>query len=222
MRLANIQFTTLEVFTRHHYEELARYEFDCNSQIGLLEVVRHVKPTVLIGTTARPGMFTEEIVREMARHVEQPLILPLSNPTSKVECTPAEALQWSEGRAIVATGSSFDPVVCDGKTHVIGQANNVYVFPGVGLACILSKVKRVDNSLFMVAARCLAEYISQERLDVGAIYPDQSKLREVSEQIAVAVLQAATRQDPGKAVSQQQAEKIVSQAMWYPEYPNYA
>ena len=169
---------------------MAQYGFSKDGAYDLLEVVSHVGPTVLIGTTAQPGTFTEQIVRKMSQHVERPIILPLSNPTSKVECTPAEAIRWSQGRAIVATGTAFDPVRYEGKTHVIGQANNVFVFPGMGLGCILSGVQEVTDSLFLAAAHRLADCVGQDRLDAGAIYPDQKELRNVAAQVAAAVIAA--------------------------------
>ena len=122
-------------------EEMAHYGFAEHTH-ELLDVVRHVKPTVLIGTTARPGIFSEQVVREMARHVERPVILPLSNPTSKVECRPDEAIEWTDGRAIVATGSAFAPVQYEGKTYVSGQANNVFVFPGVAWPAFLPRSRK--------------------------------------------------------------------------------
>ena len=198
-------------------ELAARFGFHSGGPHDLLEVIRHVKPTVLIGTTARPGTFSEQIVAEMARHVERPVILPLSNPISKVECTPAEAIQWSKGRALVATGSGFDPVDYQGTTHVIGQANNVYIFPGVGLGCILSGVREVPDSFFLAAAHTLAQAVPQDRLDAGALYADQSALRDVSTRIAAAIIfQAAMGQ--GRPVTSEEAEEQVRAAMWYPDY----
>ena len=178
---------------------MARYGFSKDGAYDLLEVIRHVGPTVLIGTTAQPGTFTEQIVRKMSQHVERPIILPLSNPTSKVECTPAEAIRWSQGRAIVATGTAFDPVRYEGKTHVIGQANNVFVFPGMGLGCILSGVQEVTDSLFLAAAHRLADCVGQDRLDAGAIYPDQKELRHVAAHVATAVIGEVQRQQGGQS-----------------------
>ena len=134
-------------------DALARYGFTDHEEHGLLEIIARVKPTVLIGTTAQPGIFSEDVLREMSRHVERPIIFALSNPTSKVECTPAKAIQWTDGRAIIATGSAFQPVRYGEKIHVIGQANNAYVFPGVGLGCILSGVRVIQDRLFLTAAR---------------------------------------------------------------------
>ena len=168
---------------------MARYGFAKDAKCELLEVVRRVRPTVLVGTTAQAGAFTEQIIREMAKHVERPVVLPLSNPTSKSECTPAEAIAWTGGRALVATGTAFDPVCYDGRTHVIGQANNVYIFPGMGLGCILSGVREVTDALFLAAAHRLADCVGQDRLDAGAIYPNQNELRGVAAEVATAVIE---------------------------------
>jgi malic enzyme len=199
-------------------EALARYGFKTDGEHGLLEVVARVKPTVLIGTTARPGMFSEGVVREMARHVERPIILPLSNPTSKTECTPEEAIRWTGGRAIVATGTAFGPVLYNDKRHVIGQANNVFIFPGVGLGCILARAPVVNDSVFLVAARRLASLVAKERLDTGAIYPDQSELRLVAARIAEAVVREVSRHGPVPPLSDEATAEFVSRAMWYPDY----
>jgi malic enzyme len=200
----------------------AAYGFAQEGPYDLLEVVRRVRPTILVGTTAQANSFTEEVIREMARHVERPVILPLSNPTSKVECTPADALRWSDGRAILATGTAFDPVTYEGRTHVIGQANNVFVFPGVGLGCLLSGVQEVTDELFLAAAHALAKCVGKDRLDVGAIYPDQRELRTAATDIATAVI-AQVQQQQGQPVEKEESiKRRVRDAMWYPEYPTYA
>ncbi len=201
---------------------MAQYGFSKDGAYDLLEVIRHVRPTVLIGTTAQPGTFSEQIVQKMSQHVERPIILPLSNPTSKVECTPAEAVRWSQGRAIVATGTAFDPVCYEGKTHIIGQANNVFVFPGTGLGCILSGVQEVTDSLFLAAAHRLADCVGQDRLDAGAIYPDQKELRNVAAQVATAVIGAVQRQQGGQPQDSEAVAQRVCAAMWFPEYPVFA
>ena len=199
-------------------DDLAHYGLDASGPLGLPEVVRAVKPTVLVGSTGRPGVFSEALIREMARHVARPIIFPLSNPTSKSECSAAEALRWTECRAIVATGSPFPPVDCGGATRTIGQANNVYVFPGVGLGAILSETHEVTDSMFLVAARTLAGCVTEKHLADGRIYPDQSELRAVSRTIAAAVIREARRLDLGRQMSDPSIESALDSAIWFPDY----
>ena len=141
---------------------LARFGLDGDEAPTPERVIQQVKPTVLIGATAAPGTFTRAMVEEMAKHVERPIVMPLSNPTSQAECTPAQAIAWSGGRALVATGSPFEDVVHEGVRHEIGQANNMFVFPGVGLGAIVSELREVDEQVFLVAARTLAGSVGAE------------------------------------------------------------
>jgi malic enzyme len=199
---------------------LGRYGFTGGGPFDLLAVVRHVRPTVLLGVSAAPGLFSEPVLREMARHVERPVVLPFSNPTSKSECTPAEALAWTEGRALVATGSPFPPAEYGGRTRLVGQGNNVFIFPGVGLGCIAAEARQVTDSMFLAAARALAGCVTRERFEAGALYPDPNDLREVARRVAVAVHREAARLGLGRQ-HPDDAEQAVRAAMWYPEYPAY-
>ena len=186
--------------------------------VALDDVVRLVAPSVLLAATGCPGTVTETAVRAMSAHVERPVVMPLSNPTSKCEALPADILRWSEGRAIVATGSPFEPVPVDGHSHVIGQANNVFVFPGVGLGAIIAGAHEVTDAMFAVAAATLAELVPEERLGAGAVYPSLGDLRGVSRRIAVAVAREARDSGVGRLLSDEAIEAAVDATMWNPRY----
>lgn len=159
----------------------------------LLEAVRHASITVLIGTSGQKGCFTREVVEAMALNCERPVILPLSNPTDKAEALPEDIYKWTSGKALVATGSPFPPVEQDGKKIRIGQCNNVFIFPGVGLGTLASGAKEVLPSFFTAGAKAVAELVSQEDLDAGILMPRVEKLKEVSSVVALAVGLAAIR-----------------------------
>ena len=197
---------------------LAHYGLDALEAPTPEDVIRRVKPTVLMGATAAPGTFRRTMVEEMARHVERPIVMPLSNPTSKAECSAQEAIAWSAGRALVASGSPFADVVHDGTRHVIGQANNVFVFPGVGLGTVLSEIREVDEAVFLVAAHALAGCVSEARLGQGALLPDASELRAVSARVAAAVVRHASERRIGRRFADDEVERCVAAASWYPDY----
>ena len=182
------------------------------------DVVRNVKPTILIGTSGQRGAFSEDIVREMAKHAERPVIFPLSNPTSKSEATPSELLQWTEGRALIATGSPFPPVSYEERLIKVGQCNNVFIFPGVGLGVIASGADRVTDAMFSAAARVLSEF-SPALTDTDApLYPPLESVREVSRRVAVAVGVEAQNAGLTATTSLEELERNVRDKMWSPHY----
>ncbi|UCD75724.1 MAG: NAD-dependent malic enzyme [Phycisphaerales bacterium] len=202
-------------------EAMKHCGFEPDGPHDLLETITRVKPTIILGTTATAGVFGEPEIREMARHVDQPIILPFSNPNSKCECSPLEAIEWTDGRAIVATGSPFPPVRYKGREYRIGQGNNVYIFPGVGLGAILAEARQITDSMFLVAARTLADCVTRQDFESGSLYPDQSLLREVSRKIAIEVVREARRLNLGKIIPDEDIPNIVDEAMWYPDYSQY-
>ncbi len=187
----------------------------------LLDVVRHVKPTILIGTAALAGAFNEPIVREMARHVERPVIFPLSNPTSKCEVLPEDAIRWTDGRAVVATGSPFDPVEHGGRRFEIGQCNNAYIFPGVGLGVIAVQAPRITDGMFVAAARALSELAPARRDPLAPLLPSPSEVRAVSRHVAIAVAREAQRAGVVEPLSDAEIERRVVARMWAPRYLPY-
>jgi malic enzyme len=194
---------------------------DAAAPANLLEVVRAVRPTVLVGTTGVGGSFSEPVIRAMAAATPRPIVLPLSNPTANTEALPADVLAWSEGRALVATGSPFAPVELGGRRNVIAQANNVFVFPGVGLGAIVSEARRLDDAHFLVAARTLSAQVDRARFDSGALYPPVQELRRVSRAVAIAVAREVQAGGLSGAAPGGDAASAVDAATWWPEYVPY-
>ena len=199
------------------YEQLKGWEINSPNHITLSEVVRHVHPTILIGTSTVSGAFTQEIVSEMKRHVERPIIFPLSNPISKSEAHPQQLMEWTEGQALVATGSPFPSVSYAGHIYPIGQCNNMFVFPGMGLGVIASRATKVTNAMFLRAAQVLSRFAPLLKDPHGALFPTLSQVRKVSYAIAVAVGKYAI--DHGMCASPpHDLEGTIEQMMWEPQY----
>lgn len=187
----------------------------------LLSAVKSLKPTMLIGVSGQPKTFTEEIVKLMAEANPRPVIFALSNPTSKAECTAEEAYRWTGGRAVFASGSPFAPVKMDGKTHVPGQGNNAYIFPGVGLGVVCTGARRVTDAMFIKAARTLASLIRENELAEGRVYPSLSRIHEVSHAIAVAVAQEVYAKKLNTLSRPEDLPGYIRSQMFKPEYPDY-
>jgi malic enzyme len=200
-------------------EDLAALGLSIPLPPSLEQLIRALRPTVLIGTTGQPGDFTPAALRAMADVSERPIIFPLSNPTSKAECTPSEALQHSDGRALVATGSPFDPVVFQGRKHVIGQCNNAFVFPGVGLGVLISEASRVTDSMFLAAARALADFTRSHPASEESLYPNLRDLRAASQLIAFQVARTARDEGFGQSLNDEALETAIEQFCWFPDYP---
>jgi len=184
--------------------------------IDLAETVRQVRPTMLIGASTAAGAFTEDVVRDMAKHCERPIIFPLSNPAPLAEATPADLIAWTEGRALIATGSPFQPVTYRGVTYVIGQANNAMLYPGLCLGAIVSRARRISDNMFAAAANAVSSLVAV-RLPGASLLPHVDDLRIVSLTVAVAVAEAAI-QDGLAGVKFRDIVEQVGDAMWEPEY----
>jgi len=189
---------------------------------GLVETIERVRPTVLVGTTAHGGTFSEAVIRAVAAGTGRPIVMPLSNPTSAAEATPADVLRWTDGRALVATGSPFDPVEVDGHRHEVGQANNVFIFPGLGLGAIAAETRTITDRMFLLAARTLADAVSDERLAAGALYPPVGELRAVTRAIAVVVAREAVEAGLAGIAADTDIDDLIDGAMWWPAYVPYS
>jgi malate dehydrogenase (oxaloacetate-decarboxylating) len=211
----------LEPFKRQYAQPLERVvalHLARPTGITLVDVVRQVHPTILIGTSAQPSAFTEPIIREMAHHVARPIIFPLSNPTSHSEAAPADLIAWTKGRALVATGSPFPDVHYGGRTIHIGQCNNVFIFPGMGMGVIASGARRVTDSMFVAAARALSEHSPVRHDHAASLYPPLEQVRQVSRHVALAVGAEAQRAGLAEPASPEELARRVDAAMWTPRY----
>ena len=198
------------------------YAHDHAPTENFVDAVRSLKPTAILGLSGQPGAFTREVIEAMAAVNERPIVFSLSNPTSNSECTAEQAYAWSEGRAIFASGSPFDPVEVGSRTFVPGQGNNVYIFPGVGLGAIISGARHVTDEMFLAAARSLARQVSDSDLEQGRIYPSLKKIRDVSATIAHDVARIAYARNLATIEPPDDLLAAIHACMYQPVYPHYA
>lgn len=189
--------------------------------ISLMDVVVNVRPTILVGVSAQAGLFSQKIIHTMWQHCSRPIVLPLSNPTSKVEAFPADILRWTDGQAMVATGSPFVPVELEGKQYAIAQCNNSYIFPGVGLGVIAARARRVTDGMLMAASRALAACSPVAQTGAGALLPPLADIRQVSKVIARAVFLQAIADGVAMPVPEEVIDPTIESNFWHPEYRDY-
>lgn len=189
---------------------------------NLLDVIKEVKPHVLIGTSTKPKAFTEEIVKEMASHVDRPIIFPLSNPTRLHEANPKDLNDWTEGKALIATGSPFPPVKYNGKEYEIAECNNSTCFPGIGLGCVLSRTKLLSDKMLVAAVKALAAQSPALKDPDKGLLPDVVNVRDISVHIARAVIKQAVEEDlateEGIPTDDKELEEWIREQMWDPVY----
>lgn len=204
------------------WEKVAAWRRSGDAPIGLSDVVHNVPATILIGLSTLAGAFTEPIVRELAQKTARPIVLPLSNPTAKAEAKPADVIRWTDGRALVATGSPFDPVAFGDRVYPISQCNNVYIFPALGLGAVASNARRVTDGMILAAARALADHSPARSNPLAPLLPPLKELRQVAIEIAVAVGERGQDEGVAPRTSQSELREGVLAARWTPTYPCYA
>jgi malate dehydrogenase (oxaloacetate-decarboxylating) len=202
-------------------EDVAGWKLEGGDAISLLDVVRNAKVTVLAGVSAQAGAFTEEIVREMARHIDRPVIFPLSNPTSQSEAVPADLLKWTDGRALVGTGSPFAPVEVNGKVVRIAQVNNSYIFPGLALGILVSRSRRVTDRMFMAAAKTLASLSPARNDKTAALLPPMADSRKIGLVVGEAVARQAIADGVANGTGEESLKERLLAYVWEPVYLPY-
>jgi len=206
----------------HPWDDVKSWAPTKDGTVGLDDVVREARPTVLIGLSTLKGAFTESMVRTMARWVSRPVILPLSNPTAKSEAIPEDLLKWTGGRAIIATGSPFPPVTYGDSIYPIAQCNNAYIFPALGLGLVAGKCRMVTDSMLLAAARALADHSPARQNPHAGLLPSLRDLREVALEIALAVALEGQQKGLAPKISKDELRERIREAHWVPEYPVYA
>lgn len=192
-----------------------------SEKMTLMDVVCHAHPTALIGVTGQPGLFSEAIIRGMYKYCKLPIIMPLSNPTSRVEARPEDIIEWTEGNAIVATGSPFNPVIYKGKEYPVAQCNNIYIFPGIGLGCLASRATRITENMLITASRTLASFSPMKSNKDSPLLPDINNIQEVTKAIAFSVAIAAQRDGVAIRIPEESLRGKIDEIFWHPQYRQY-
>lgn len=200
---------------------VANWKCDNGNMISLKDVIKNLHPNALLGVSAQPGLFTEELIREMASHVDKPIIMPLSNPISRSEAVPESVMKWTNDRAIIGTGSPFGNIMKNGKPFRVDQTNNVYIFPGIGLGLIATKTKMVTDKMFMAAAQALASCSPAKHDPQANLLPPLETVRDVSFKVALAVAKEAVKSNLAEAMSDDQLEQCIRSHIWEPNYVPY-
>lgn len=201
--------------------EIDQWKIKDKDHITLYETIENAHPTILIGACAQPNIFTEPMIRQMAKYCEKPIIFPLSNPTSKSEAEPKNIISWTNGRALIATGSPFPPFLFNSKEYRISQGNNVYIFPGIGLAAVATKATEITDEMFIKAADILSSEACKMRSEDTVLFPPFESLRDVSKKIAVSVGEFILEKGYSKLPPDSNVRDLVDKTMWYPDYPIY-
>lgn len=197
------------------YQELSSWGQE--HEFSLADVIDHAKPTILIGVSGQPNQFTAPIVEKMAQYCQHPIIFPLSNPTSRAEAIPRDLLNWTQGKALIATGSPFEPVEFNGQSYPIAQSNNSYIFPGIGLAVVAGKIKRISDRMMLASAFALSELAPAIKQGRTGLLPPLTEIRDVSQHIAKAIIQEAIREGYSQ-VNLEDVEQLIADTMWDPNY----
>jgi malate dehydrogenase (oxaloacetate-decarboxylating) len=202
-------------------EDVATWAVKSKAHIDLADVVANAAPTLLIGTSGQAHAFSEDVVRAMAARVPRPIIFPFSNPTERCEAAPADLLAWTEGRAVIGTGSPFPPVTRDGKLFRIDQTNNAYVYPGIGLGVIAVEARAISEGMFLAAARTVADLSPAKRDPHANLLPPLGELRDVSQQVAIAVAKKAVSEGLTSLDRMEDVAGRIREKIWEPAYAPY-
>ena len=195
--------------------------WDKSQKLGLAQVVKQAKITVLFGVSGQKGLFTQEVIESLCANTENPIVLPLSNPTSRVEATPQEVMNWSRGRAIIATGSPFANTTFNGQSFEVSQCNNSYIFPGIGLGVLAARATGISDNMLMAASQALADISMEYEKAPGAILPPIKVIKEISEKIAYEVARQAVEDKLALPITAENLQRRLKANFWLPEYRNY-